>query len=77
MLYLLFIPVGIYAFFQVRYYIKYKYKREIVVFVVLFSLSCLYLFFYINEWHLVQPDDLIVHIYEPLVKLLFEHRLRQ
>lgn len=75
MLYLIFIPLGIYAFFQIAYYIKYKYKKEIIIFSVLFAVSCLYLFFYFKETYISQPTDWITFIYEPLVSILFDHEM--
>lgn len=75
MLFLLFIPVGIYAFFQVSYYIKYNKKKEIMVFAVLFAISCLYLFFFFKESHISQPVDWITFIYELLAYIIFEHEI--
>lgn len=61
----------IYCFFQIKYYIKYGYIREIFIFIVIMAFSSMFLFDYVLELKLPKPLDWITFLLDPVATRIF------
>lgn len=60
-----------YSLFQVIFYIKNRHFKEILVLLVLLSISVFYLIDYYKEQNALRLTGLLIFIFEPVSKLLF------
>lgn len=63
---------AVYSFFQIIYYIKKRYFKEIFAFIVMISISLFYLIDYTNENNAPKLTEIVVHIFNPISRLVFE-----
>jgi|GEM_PF-2117907 glucan phosphoethanolaminetransferase (alkaline phosphatase superfamily) len=60
-----------YAVIQIIHYCKKGYKKEIVIFIVLFVISFVYICSFIYNLSLKTPAEFITDIYRPISEFLF------
>ncbi|NLM10218.1 MAG: hypothetical protein GX213_05470 [Clostridiaceae bacterium] len=62
----------IYSLFQIAYYIRKKYIKEIFLFLVLTSVSVLYLIAFVKDINVPKPVDIVEFIFNPVSRLIFD-----
>lgn len=66
------LSLAVYAFFQIRFYIRHQNKKEIAIFLVLFFVSIFYLYGYLKKIELKNLSDLLNAVYDPIADLIFD-----
>lgn len=67
----IFILLVIYCFFQIKYYFKYGYIKETLVFAVIIVFSAVYLLDFYLELRTPKPFELISFILKPVSNIVF------
>lgn len=62
----------IYSLFQIVYYIRHRYFKEIIVFIILISISVFYLIDFVKELKAPKPVDLLEFIFKPISRIVFD-----
>ncbi|NLX76493.1 MAG: hypothetical protein GXZ01_03845 [Clostridiaceae bacterium] len=61
----------IYSLFQIIYYLRKGYIKEIIVFFLLITPSVFYLIVYIKDINAPKPVDIVEFIFNPVSRLIF------